>query len=111
MDRAEMIKALEEWKTEIAWLGGSHTWQYRAKVLAEVIADLKMSNCKYCNPPFRTLLTLTIDPETGEEPTNIFFDCDGQSLRVYDDNPGNPQIDKVPIKFCPMCGRKLGGAE
>lgn len=67
----------------------------------------RSKGCEYCHPPFRTLLTVTIDPETGEEPLNIFFECDGQSLRAYDDNPSNPQIDKLKIRACPMCGRKL----
>lgn len=81
--------------------------------LEKKTSDSKTSNketskrCGYCRPPFRTILTLMIDPETGEEPTTIFFECDGQSLRAYDDNTNNPQIDRANIKFCPMCGRRL----
>lgn len=93
--------------------GNRAMWLSRVIYLAELglaamrKEDERAHGCKFCKPPFENLFSITIDPETGEETTTIFFDCDGQSLRVYDDNPCNPQIEKVHIKFCPKCGRKL----
>lgn len=93
MNRAEVIKALEKWQAELEWIKGSHTWQYRKKVLAETIAALREQEqreqgCEYCNG---------LPDEQRED-----FTMPNASKKDY---------DIVKINFCPMCGRKLGGAD
>ena len=112
MDRAKAIAVL---MAQMLVLGKGYP-SYREAMEMAIDAlreqEQREQGCEYCRPPFRNLFSVTIDPETGEEIITIFVDCDGQALRLYDDNPYNPQIDKVPINFCPMCGRKLKeGAE
>ena len=115
MTREEAINQLEDCFEANIWykpdygITFRHKWvqAYEMAISALREQEERSKGCGYCRPPFRTLLTVTIDPETGEEPTTIFFECDGQALRTYDDNPNNPQIDRANIKFCPMCGRRL----
>lgn len=110
MDRAEALELYEYLRYACLNVKYKQAIDLAFDALRE--QERREQGCEYCKPPFRNLFAVTIDPETGEDITTIFIDCDGQSLRLYDDNPNNPQIDKVSIKFCPMCGRKLKeGAE
>lgn len=59
--------------------------------------------CKYCDCDKPLLYAKT-------EYTNasVWLDGSGLSLDLYDDGTISQDTDIINIKFCPMCGRKLG---
>lgn len=56
--------------------------------------------CKYCKEVPETLGMV-------ENPDNrVFVNVSGSYLQIFDEEyPGF--VDNIPIKYCPMCGRKL----
>ena len=57
--------------------------------------------CDFCNPPGRTIGIV----ETNDR---IFVGLTGAYIQVFDEEyPGF--IENMPIRFCPMCGRRLTG--
>ena len=56
--------------------------------------------CEYCNA-YKNIATI----DYGE--TQIIVDLNGDNIRIFDnETPGICENNK--IKYCPMCGRKLG---
>lgn len=59
-----------------------------------------MGMCEYCKIVPETLGIV----ENSE--SRIFVNVSGSFLQIFDEEyPGF--VDNIPIKYCPMCGRKL----
>lgn len=61
--------------------------------------------CEYCKMPEKTL-------DVIETEDRIFVNLAGAYIQVFDEEyPGF--VHNIPIRFCPMCGRKFrkGAAE
>jgi len=56
--------------------------------------------CKYCKEVAETL-GIVKNPDN-----RVFVNVSGGYLQIFDEEyPGF--VDNIPIKYCPMCGRKL----
>ena len=64
----------------------------------------RREGCEYCGMPGTTLYVVECT-----EP-RIMMHISGRYLQMYDEEyPG--WVDHLPIRFCPMCGRKLDGGD
>lgn len=63
---------------------------------------LEISECEYCGTPEKTIGIVETDDR-------IFVGLAGAYIQVFDEEyPGF--VENMPIRFCPMCGRRLSGA-
>jgi hypothetical protein len=59
-----------------------------------------MGMCEYCKEVSKTFGVV----ESADN--RIFVSISGSYLQIFDEEyPGF--VDNIPIKYCPMCGRKL----
>ena len=55
--------------------------------------------CEYCKTPGKTLDVIETD-------NRIFVNLTGAYIQIFDEEyPGF--VHNIPIRFCPMCGRKF----
>lgn len=60
--------------------------------------------CEYCKTPGKTIDVIEIDAIEAEG--QIFVNLAGAYIQIFDEEyPGF--IHNIPIRFCPMCGKKL----
>ncbi len=75
----------------------------------------KQANCPYCHEPLKAWGYYDKgDDYTGNsamiDPVAKQLSIDSDSWDYYNDEPCTDHTS-VPIIYCPMCGRKLGGDE
>ncbi len=64
-----------------------------------ITAQEQEKGCEYCETPGKTIGTIESD-------NRIFVGLSGAHIQIYDeDYPGF--VENIPVRFCPMCGRKL----
>ena len=65
--------------------------------------DIESAECEFCGTPGKTIgIVETYD--------RIFVGISGEYIQIFDESyPGF--VENMPIRFCPMCGRRLSLSE
>ena len=62
----------------------------------------EIAECEFCGTPGKTIGIVETDDR-------IFAGVSGAYIQIFDESyPGF--VENMPIRFCPMCGRRLSGA-